>query len=146
MARRLIAGIVFSIFMAQAMAQAYDDPLTPKLIRASFDAVPSSQSPYGRFPKFKKRASYFNPLAYLGAGALFVYQNVVSQQIQAACVYQVSCSEQARQAIARYGIVRGLLEGLSQLQDCSPGALHEHPPLFIAVDGKVINTFDEAVK
>ena len=77
--------------------------------------------------RFKHRASYFNPLSYAGAGLLFIYQNVFSEQIQADCTYMVSCSQYTKLCIERHGILKGTLMGFNQLSECFPAARYEHP-------------------
>lgn len=106
-----------------------------QLLAVSFDS--SSKAPKRSLVVFQKRSSKFNPLAWLGAGVLFVYQNVFSEQIQADCVYEVSCSEHTKHVIARHGIVRGVLEGFDQLSECARGAKYEHPDLYISTQGKI---------
>ena len=80
-----------------------------------------------------------NPLTYVGAGLLFFYQRVISEQISADCTYQMSCSEMTKRAIAKYGIIRGALIGVNQLSSCVPGNRHEHPPHIVNAKGKIIN-------
>lgn len=85
----------------------------------------------------------YNPLTYLAGGMLFVYQNVFSEQISASCTYHTSCSETTKQAIQKYGLVKGTLIGLHQLSNCNPGIVHDHEEHMISADGKIINSLDE---
>ncbi len=80
-----------------------------------------------------------NPLTYVGAGLLFFYQRVISEQISADCTYQMSCSEMTKRAIAKYGIIRGALIGVNQLASCVPGNHHEHAKHKLNAKGKIIN-------
>lgn len=118
--------------------------LNQKLMRASFDSIPPAAK--RGVAIFKKKSSWFNPLAYLGAGFLFVYQNVFSEQIQADCAYEVSCSERTKFAVSRRGIFIGTLEGFNQLSECAPNAQYEHPPLYVNKDGKICHQVEEARK
>jgi uncharacterized protein len=95
---------------------------------------------------FKKRSSYFNPMNYLGAGLLYVYQNIFSEQIQADCAFELSCSEYTKLSIREHGFFTGTLQGFNQLSECAPNARYEHPPLFINSEGKIINRIEKAGK
>lgn len=85
-------------------------------------------------PKFK-----YNPIGYLGTGALFVYQNIISEQIQASCSYQISCSEFTKQCIHNYGFLKGTFIGLNQLLSCVPFAIEDTSPYFITPTNLIIN-------
>jgi uncharacterized protein len=88
---------------------------------------------------FKKKSAYFNPLNYVGAGLLYIYQNVFSEQIQADCNYQTSCSQFTKLSIEQNGFVKGVLGGFNQWTECFGGALYEHPPAFRNNRHKIIN-------
>lgn len=76
----------------------------------------------------KQDANFISKIAISGASAgLFVYQNVLSGQISTGCQYAVSCSNYSKQAIAEYGIFRGILIGLDRLYRCNAStAKHTH--------------------
>jgi putative membrane protein insertion efficiency factor len=55
--------------------------------------------------------------------ALYViagYQRFVSPILPPACRYEPSCSEYTRQAVEKYGAVRGLSMGLGRVFRCHP--------------------------
>ncbi len=85
-------------------------------------------------PKFK-----YNPIGYIGTGALFVYQNIISEQIQAKCSYQISCSEFTKQSINTFGFLKGTFIGLNQLLSCVPFAIEDTNPYFISQNNLIIN-------
>jgi putative component of membrane protein insertase Oxa1/YidC/SpoIIIJ protein YidD len=87
----------------------------------------------------KSRVSQFNPLVYLAASALFIYQNVFSEQISASCMYEISCSEITKKAIEKYGLIKGIFIGLHQLSNCSKGMERDHEPQMINSSGKIKN-------
>jgi putative component of membrane protein insertase Oxa1/YidC/SpoIIIJ protein YidD len=78
-----------------------------------------------------------NPLTYLGVGLLYFYQNMVSEQISADCSYQISCSENAKKAIEKYGLIKGVLLGAHQLNACFPAVRKEHADHAVIGNGKV---------
>jgi putative component of membrane protein insertase Oxa1/YidC/SpoIIIJ protein YidD len=90
--------------------------------------------------KPKNRAQKINPLFFTGSVFLFLYQNVISEQIQANCNFHISCSESARRGIYNYGLLRGMLVGINQLTSCLPGVHTEFPITFISHDSKIDNS------
>jgi putative component of membrane protein insertase Oxa1/YidC/SpoIIIJ protein YidD len=91
----------------------------------------------------KKLIQQLNPFLYVGAGLLFIYQNIISEQIQASCMYQVSCSEYTKKSIEKNGFLKGTLLGFHQLSNCFQGVIYEHPPFMINEDGKINNLYHE---
>lgn len=89
--------------------------------------------------KPKSTIGKFNPLYYLSAGLLITYQNIISEQIQADCMYEISCSQYAKFSIQKYGIIRGTLLGFHQLNNCIPSAIYDYPDFKINKDEKIIN-------
>lgn len=85
-------------------------------------------------PKYK-----YNPIGYLGTGALFIYQNIISEQIQATCAYQTSCSEFTKLSIRDYGFLKGTLIGLHQLLSCVPFVKYDVHPLYLNSNDLIIN-------
>lgn len=85
-------------------------------------------------PKYK-----YNPIGYLGTGALFFYQNIVSEQIQATCAYQTSCSEFTKLCIRDYGFLKGTMIGLHQILSCLPFIKYDTHPLYLNSNDLIIN-------
>ncbi|MES2679628.1 MAG: membrane protein insertion efficiency factor YidD [Bacteroidota bacterium] len=113
--------------------------LSAQVTKASFQQHRDHTEGKRKLLTFKKKSAYFNPLNYVGAGLLFVYQNIFSEQIQANCNYQISCSQFTKLSIEQNGFVRGVLGGFNQWTECFAGALYEHPPAFRSGDNKIIN-------
>jgi len=53
-------------------------------------------------------------------GVLFLYKNVVSPWLRPACRFTPTCSDYARQAIEKYGVMAGSLKALRRLCSCHP--------------------------
>jgi putative membrane protein insertion efficiency factor len=51
---------------------------------------------------------------------LRLYKQVVSPVLPSACRYYPSCSDYMRQAVEKYGPVRGLWMGIKRLARCHP--------------------------
>lgn len=86
--------------------------------------------------------SNYNPFFYISGGLLFFYQIVFSEQIQASCSYQMSCSENMKHQIKHKGLLKGILSGVNQLGNCTNNAKNDYPSYKITDDGKINNTID----
>ena len=61
-----------------------------------------------------------NPLARVVVALIRVYQRLVSPWFGSRCKYYPSCSEYAAQAVAQFGILRGLVLAGLRLLRCNP--------------------------
>lgn len=59
-------------------------------------------------------------LRLAAAGAVRIYQLVVSPWLPPSCRFSPTCSEYARQALIRHGILRGTWMSLRRLSRCHP--------------------------
>jgi len=53
-------------------------------------------------------------------GAIRLYQRVISPGLRASCRFYPSCSEYARQAVEKYGPLRGIWLAARRLLRCGP--------------------------
>jgi putative component of membrane protein insertase Oxa1/YidC/SpoIIIJ protein YidD len=86
----------------------------------------------------------WNPLGYISAGMMFLYQRVLSEQIQANCMYQITCSEYAKKQIEKKGLLLGMLDGCNQLTNCFMGVQYQYPKYMLSSEGKIRNDFHHA--
>ncbi|MBU4251690.1 MAG: membrane protein insertion efficiency factor YidD [Candidatus Omnitrophica bacterium] len=49
-----------------------------------------------------------------------VYQKYLSPSIAAGCRFQPGCSEYTKQAIFKYGLIKGVFKGLIRILHCHP--------------------------
>jgi len=59
-----------------------------------------------------------------------LYQSLVSPLLRPSCIYYPSCSEYARQAFIKHGVLRGMLLSLVRIARCHPfhqGGVDEVP-------------------
>lgn len=56
----------------------------------------------------------------VAVSAVRAYQRYISPMLPKACRFEPTCSEYARQAIVRYGFVRGVGMGFIRLMKCHP--------------------------
>lgn len=60
-----------------------------------------------------------NPVNLTFSGLLFFYQNVLSSQINAGCLYSPSCSEFSKNCIRKYGLIKGVFLTADRLHRCN---------------------------
>jgi uncharacterized protein len=143
---RVFIFLVFVLCVSICFCQQSEATLNEKIVNISFENHSKQKVEKRKLLSFKKKAAYLNPLNYLSTGFLFVYQNIFSEQIQANCTYETSCSEYAKLSIQKYGFFIGALKGFNQLSECAPNAIYEHSPVYINTDGKIINHFEQKIK
>jgi putative component of membrane protein insertase Oxa1/YidC/SpoIIIJ protein YidD len=68
----------------------------------------------------------YNPVTLTFSGLMFVYQNVLSSQIYAGCLYDPSCSEFSKKAIREYGLIKGVFLSADRLNRCNRISALEH--------------------
>ena len=59
-------------------------------------------------------------MKYLALGLLRLYKFVLSPLLPAACRYQPTCSDYAREAVERHGALRGTILAARRLARCHP--------------------------
>lgn len=112
-----------------------------QIVDRTFHRYKIENSPKRKFLSTKNKTfiGKINPLNYLFGSVIFVYQRGFSEQIQADCTYEISCSSYTRLCMENHGPVRGLLMGLDQLSCCFPGVAGEVEHWRINKVGKVKN-------
>lgn len=77
------------------------------------------------------------------SGLMYIYQNIFSEQISAACMYEISCSEYTKRQIEKNGLIIGAIKGFHQLMHCTHGAIEEVPPFMKSnYSAKIKNSVD----
>ncbi|MFM2224391.1 MAG: hypothetical protein RJA07_593 [Bacteroidota bacterium] len=61
----------------------------------------------------------YNPISLFFKGSLYFYQNVISKQISAQCLYDVSCSDFSKQSIQKYGLLKGIFLSADRILRCN---------------------------
>jgi putative component of membrane protein insertase Oxa1/YidC/SpoIIIJ protein YidD len=133
--------LLFFAIMYSSILFGQTGNINNEIVKASFETNYQTKTVKRKLLSFKKKRVKYNPLNYVGAGLLYVYQNIISEQLQTECAYVTSCSQYTKLSIQEYGFILGSLKGFNQLSECHPSAIYEHPELFI--DGrKIINNLD----
>lgn len=113
------------------------------LVENNFSEFKINEAKKRTFLKQKKTIlTKINPLHYISGGLLYFYQNIISEQIQANCQYQISCSENMKKEISKKGLLIGVLNGLDQLGNCSGSILTDYPDYKITKEGKINNAIE----
>jgi len=61
----------------------------------------------------------YNPVTLALTGSMYLYQNVLSAQMGRQCLYNPSCSNFSKQAIAEFGLVKGVFLTADRLLRCN---------------------------
>lgn len=88
----------------------------------------------------------YNPLAWVLAGGMYIYQNLISAQFSATCFHSPSCSNFSRQLILRYGIMKGVFLTADRLMRCNPIARTDVPHWLINPEDQKLNESVDAYK
>ena len=80
----------------------------------------------------------YNPVNLAFGGLLFIYQNALSPQFSANCLYNPSCSEFSKQSIREYGLLKGVFLSADRLMRCNRIAATGIHPVRI-INNKVID-------
>jgi len=59
-------------------------------------------------------------LVAFGLALIAVYQKYIRPVLPVTCRFEPSCSEYAKQAILKYGIIKGVFKGLTRIFRCHP--------------------------
>jgi hypothetical protein len=68
-------------------------------------------------------------MKFLVLDLLGVYKAIVSPFLPPACRFEPTCSEYARQAVEKYGAMRGTWMGLKRILRCQPFCKGGHDPV-----------------
>jgi len=93
---------------------------TDLLLIKQKDTLPNSKlyiRPYSNLNKSKLQT--YNPINLTFSGLMFFYQNVISSQVNAQCLFTPSCSEYAKGCIKKYGLVKGMFLAADRVQKCN---------------------------
>lgn len=139
-----IIGLTVIILSAQAQQTIHHEDLNSLLINKTYVAYKIPEKRKILSFKNKHFITKLNPITYLSAGLLFVYQRIISEQIQADCAYHNSCSNYTKSQIEINGF-RGFLLGINQLNNCFEGVSYDYPNYKITTDFKVMNPVEKII-
>lgn len=68
-------------------------------------------------------------MKFLVLDLLGVYKAIVSPFLPPACRFEPTCSEYAKQAVEKYGVLRGVWMGTKRILRCQPFCKGGHDPV-----------------
>ena len=71
----------------------------------------------------------FEQMKFLVLDLIGIYKAVLSPFLPPACRFEPTCSEYARQAVEKYGAVKGTWLGLGRILRCQPFCKGGHDPV-----------------
>lgn len=80
-----------------------------------------------------------NPILWIMNGSLKTYQRVISPQLSATCLYELSCSRFSQAAIQEYGAIKGVALTADRLARCNRLSATTINPFRIGKTGKVMD-------
>jgi putative component of membrane protein insertase Oxa1/YidC/SpoIIIJ protein YidD len=93
------------------------------LIRQKHDSTTSSlkKRKYTTLASEKHHSALhkYNPVTLTFSGLMYFYQNILSSQIYAGCLYSPSCSEFSKKSIKEYGLIKGVFLSADRLSRCN---------------------------
>jgi putative membrane protein insertion efficiency factor len=61
----------------------------------------------------------YNPVKLVLGSTMWVYQNLISPQLSASCLYEPSCSRYSVNLLRDYGVVKGIVYSADRLTRCN---------------------------
>lgn len=138
--KHIFCSLLLIFFLQEAQSQNNITGLENKIIQSTFNAYTFKKPIKRNILNIKQsQASKINPLVYVSAGLLYFYQNIISEQIMADCMYVISCSQYTKLSIQQKGLFKGALSGVNQLTECFPEVIYDYPEYKWSNNHKVNN-------
>lgn len=119
--------LYFLLILGSFYSKAQDGSLNAKVSKAYFNTTSEELENSKRSTMYSENSRKIGPIKKAFSGLMFLYQNVISEQISASCTYEISCSQYTKLCIERYGLFIGSIKGFHQLMHCTTGAIEEVP-------------------
>ncbi len=101
-----------------------------KFVSKKLKGVEKKAKPY-IYKNEKKIWKKYNPVNMTFGGLLYIYQNAITYQFSAGCIYNPTCSEFSKQCINKYGLFKGFILSADRLSRCSRIVVSDIHPLKI---------------
>jgi uncharacterized protein len=116
--KRISIVMVLVCAVTQAFSQITEDQMS-RIADVDFYEVQFSP----RKPKLLKPSKHaiinYNPITLAFSGSLFIYQKLISPQLQSKCPYEISCSAFSFKSIEEFGLVKGVALSVDRLTRCT---------------------------
>lgn len=129
---KVLLLIAFSQFLILTNADAQDINLLKdlKMVSKKSKVVKHRTNPY-IYKNEKSVLKKYNPVSLTFGGLLYIYQNAITYQFAAGCIYCPTCSEFSKRSIKEFGLFKGFLLSADRLSRCSKIAATDIHPLRI---------------
>mgnify|MGYP001627280969 CR=1 FL=1 len=121
--KHIVLCLLISVTSTTVSAQAVES-LQQKLLHNHCHSIYDGRQV--KRDRLQAKRNHTGILTGLSASLLYVYQNVLSEQIQADCTYQITCSQYTKWCIERYGSMKGIWAGINQFMKCNSGNHKNH--------------------
>ena len=85
-----------------------------------------------------------NPVNLFFKGLMFLYQNALSPQISANCIYETTCSNFSKQSLHEFGLIKGVFLSADRLMRCNKSSEADASPYNYDLNSRKI--IDEPLK
>jgi putative component of membrane protein insertase Oxa1/YidC/SpoIIIJ protein YidD len=137
--------VILSVLLLTNVLFSQKNDLNAQLIE-TFMHCSSAQQTYPKRSLMFSKNTEKKRIGVVKAGfaeLMYLYQNIFSEQISAACMYEISCSEYTKRQIEDKGLILGSIKGFHQLMHCTHGAIEEVPPFMKSnYSAKIKNSVD----
>lgn len=121
-----------------AFGQASDELSDINLIIKSQNKPNLESSNYGKFNRPSSIWQKVNPFFWVYEGSVTFYQQNISPQISANCVFATSCSRYSKLLVNHFGVIGGIILSIDRLTRCNRITVAETSPLKFNENGKII--------
>lgn len=112
-------GLLFLVLVVPLRAQEMDVPADLALISERSSQISVHDHRAFLFHDSKSILKKYNPLTLIAGSLLYTYQNLISQQLSASCLYHPSCSSFGKEAIEKYGFIKGFFLAADRVNRCN---------------------------
>lgn len=112
-------GLLFLVLVVPLRAQEMDVPADLALISERSSQISVHDHRAFLFHDSKSILKKYNPLTLIAGSLLYTYQNLISQQLSASCLYHPSCSAFGKEAIEKYGFIKGFFLAADRVNRCN---------------------------
>lgn len=103
--------------------------------------IRSSELPDHSYEKDDKKIKFIqaiNPIYWALRGGLSFYQNHISSQLSASCIYETSCSRFSKKLFSEYGLVKGIFLTSDRMSKCNRISYSQASRFSLNDQGKIV--------
>ena len=140
--KKIIYVICLLSFISNYVFCQTDSLINNHLLNLYFNKISNGKQLTRKFVDVSKNKSV---LKIVGGTLIYFYQNVLSEQIQADCIYEISCSDYLKFCISKYGFLKGTFAGIHQYTKCNGHEIYNHYGFRKNPNGKIINLIGDEI-